>query len=771
MEYFLLPRNRKLERIEIPYICSDEYDGGPFLSYPERQKFEEAVRTHHVWCIKASEEDVDRFNSFLQNWLCFGLLSSVFGRLVTSDELTQVRQTPFRKVLDSTNLVELSNDLVKRGQSWSPRERQVHNSELMLIFKSAHTMLSQNLRGHFSKDVDHKLVLFLSLLYESLFVISKQAFGEGRATQLVKPCISSRQGSDFLIARLKEDGWCPREIQLLISRFNTSFRYFANQLDRPGIRRDHNRCLCTALHCKAYDVDPNDYNIIHTTPDCSCEHVTVDSSRLFSILERKVVPAVQCVRDDNGKLSISLIEANPDTTYVAISHVWSDGYGNPKANSMPYCQIEHMNALSSIRFGAPVPFWLDTLCCPVEPQEATDLAISLMRKTYEEASHVIVLDSWLHQQESADLPETEMMMRIALSAWTRRLWTFQEGILAKELWFRFSDNLIDIDLTNMAIMKNEGVQEGVLKAYLLEEYLRIRGIGMAMAWDMRDKLPVLADSLQYRSTSVPTDEALCIGALLNLDMSIILAEVPEERMRVVWGLISNIPSQIVFLDAPKLTQKGFRWAPASFFGLTESNKFGKMSMTRQTEPSTLTEEGLMIKHDGFIFPIGLGAIISEYKITQFEFLDDEGNIYWVECTSKMLKQLLAEAFQGTIEDQSRIYKLTLDELEVDMSQSRVALVVEDFNRPLLEEDASAAILALVKDVREGVTILEIACHAAVQRSRDPSWHPAIPLAQGRERPVNYLTSRRLDYIKHSSSPYAGTLFEAERKAGQKWIVD
>jgi hypothetical protein len=580
MEHFLRPAQVQHQPIEIPYLCTEEYDNGPFVSYPERLKFDRAVRAHHVWCIEASADDIDSFNAFLQNWLGFGLMSAVFGRLVRSEEFTRgmmgLDGQP-RRVLDSTRLVGLSRELITRGQSLNLGQQNANDGALTPVFQSARTMLSQNLRGHSSKDVDHKLVLFLSLLYENLFVVAKLAFGVGRASQLVKPSIPSRQGSDYLIAQLKEDGWCPREVQFLISRFNGSFRYFAIQLDRPGIHRDHRQSTCTALGCRAYNVDESNYFTAHTSPGCECEHVSIDSRRLIAILEKEIVPVVRCVRGEDDALRLVLVEATPGVNYVAISHVWSDGMGNPRANSMPACQIEHMHTLASVRFGEPVPFWIDTLCCPVEPEEATDRAIFLMRQTYADASHVIVVDSWLYRQESATLSDTERMARIALSAWTRRLWTFQEGILAKELWFRFADNLIDVDLIGQAIMDSHDIRDAPLKSYLLEEYLRLRGIGMPLQWGMRERLPLLVDAMQFRSTSVPTDEALCLGALLDLDMSVILAHSNEERMKALWSLVSNIPSSLIFLDAPKLPQPGFRWAPATLFGLNDSGgTFGKI---------------------------------------------------------------------------------------------------------------------------------------------------------------------------------------------------
>jgi hypothetical protein len=76
------------------------------------------------------------------------------------------------------------------------------------------------------------------------------------------------------------------------------------------------------------------------------------------------------------------------TPYVAISHVWADGLGNPASNGLPRCQLDKLFALlgdlinpstfASIRFKKSSTiqralwnrtsrryFWMDTFCIPV----------------------------------------------------------------------------------------------------------------------------------------------------------------------------------------------------------------------------------------------------------------------------------------------------------------------------------------------------------------------------------------------------------------------
>jgi hypothetical protein len=91
-----------------------------------------------------------------------------------------------------------------------------------------------------------------------------------------------------------------------------------------------------------------------------------------------------------------------------------------------------------------VLFWLDTICFPVHSPAAADLALIAMRKTYADADRVLVLDRYLEAIASKPLLHTESLVRILCSSWTRRLWTLQEGALAKSLYFQFADEAIDI---------------------------------------------------------------------------------------------------------------------------------------------------------------------------------------------------------------------------------------------------------------------------------------------------------------------------------------
>ena len=108
----------------------------------------------------------------------------------------------------------------------------------------------------------------------------------------------------------------------------------------------------------------------------------------------------------------------------------------------------------------------------------------------------------------------------------------------------------------------------------------------------------IARAMAYRSTSVSTDEALCLGALLDLDMKRILAVSEDRRMEEVWTLLGEakrVPPNALFAGGPKLRTKGYGWAPSSL--LTSSNS--DLHSDHFKDRAVLRDQGLVVQCPGF----------------------------------------------------------------------------------------------------------------------------------------------------------------------------
>lgn len=79
--------------------------------------------------------------------------------------------------------------------------------------------------------------------------------------------------------------------------------------------------------------------------------------------------------------------------------------------------------------------------------------------------------------------------------------------------------------------------------------------------------------LRCRQTSKPSDEAICIATLLNLDIHKILniesqSEIGqrEKRMVQLWKMLGKVPFMLLFSPTRLLKAEGFRWAPSTLAG-------------------------------------------------------------------------------------------------------------------------------------------------------------------------------------------------------------
>lgn len=116
----------------------------------------------------------------------------------------------------------------------------------------------------------------------------------------------------------------------------------------------------------------------------------------------------------------------------------------------------------------PPRLWLDTLCCPIEPQ-AKLVSLARIADVYRKAHHILVLDTSLTAFKYEGSHPAELLVRAFVSSpWMRRLWTLQgiirvllptqspafadqlpiEGALGRTLQIQFADRAVN----NMALL-------------------------------------------------------------------------------------------------------------------------------------------------------------------------------------------------------------------------------------------------------------------------------------------------------------------------------
>ena len=384
--------------------------------------------------------------------------------------------------------------------------------------------------------------------------------------------------------RMLRAGWCPYDVAAAKERFTSvQTLYFISRMKKADTTRDHKGCQ--EDFCKWNQIEKNQYKALHCQKDCNCEDVGVEAPDLEEHLTKGRLPLLSIKDFDQGIKGVRIEVSGfvGKERYVAISHVWVYGLGNPFANSLPRCQVAQLGGLVSNLKNAlgmekvlketaeqtdknhppngekpdsengEMYLWIDTLCCPVSPPSLKTMAIVMLEQTYRNATCVLVLDGGIMTYDSTKIPAYECVTQVFTSSWLQRLWTLQEGVLAEmRLWFQFAERPRRLQEL-MDLMWQQSMARIVYLPFQQEmmEQWRVMLTMWSKTQENSKKLPtnsrvgqdlaMLSEGLRYRSVTVESDEALCIATLLQLPVTEI-ANRPAEvnaRMSLVWELIAK----------------------------------------------------------------------------------------------------------------------------------------------------------------------------------------------------------------------------------------
>lgn len=311
------------------------------------------------------------------------------------------------------------------------------------------------------------VILSAILLLESLYATFEHSFPlvEGRTHLLFDLPLDNA-----LQRRLLDAHWCPGEVRVHLPTLSMAFEpnqsvvqittlsnkfrhatslYVLGGLDRGCLEKDHS--CCTSDSCIANRIDPETYETKHASPGCDCAFLQDPSGGAASatrILQSGDIPVLTVTSNPDWTSPTLSVIPSRGIRYVALSHVWSDGLGNPRSNALPTCQLQKLQEWVDDLYpesSEHTAFWIDTLCVPLTTQERKK-AIQLMGETYRAADTVLVLDDWLVKTGFDGLSEHNLL-KLKSCTWTQRLWTLQEGMLAKEysLYFQTSVGSISGD--------------------------------------------------------------------------------------------------------------------------------------------------------------------------------------------------------------------------------------------------------------------------------------------------------------------------------------
>ena len=660
MEHFFLPASQAPVSHRVPYLCDPPtkdgyrpYDGGPFATYPSRLgkewllpsaeesqgKLAMRLQRQASWTSVAEQEKV------LQAWLFFGLLSVFLGDLYEAEEY--IEEVDGHEHINACNLVaRLDQVLNSQTSDKSPDQRLVQYLEACRCLAITRYVLHSC-----SEDVDWNIRISIASTVELFGRSLNRTYSDGltRTPQYAITWIGVDFFSTEVCKKMIEAGWCPFDVSNLSTRFDSlQTQAFLSHLDQTCRGRSHEHC--SEQDCTSYQIVKENYHTAHVESYCSCELLTIDIDEIHRILESEAIPILQISKLDRAEPMVQIVASSPDIPYVASSHVWSDGLGNPERNELPICQLKDLghrltklqrrdagrqtrsqgraktagsttdllSSISSSFTDDEVYLWIDTICCPASPGHFKSLAVSRLRNTYESAWAVLVLDNALKTIDASTTTPIEKLLRLLTSAWIHRLWTLQEGFLAGDLWVEFCsgpEHLGDVfeDLTKICLnnASSLGIYEDIEKFW--KAIRPVQGPvqpSSAIGASLSRKSITLDRALLHRSVSFGADEPLCVATLLGLNPEHI-SNLPEDldvRMGAMWTALAKsnggLPQSMILLNYPRIKRKGLCWAPQT---LMKEEQMPTQRSLYWSDPvlGKVTEQGFVVRYRAISLSVAL----------------------------------------------------------------------------------------------------------------------------------------------------------------------
>ncbi|RDW77860.1 hypothetical protein BP5796_05712 [Coleophoma crateriformis] len=648
MEHFLHPPTSVYTIPRVPYVADQRYDGLPFLQYAQRRKVtfvNHPSPDYHPVPVRGRSTrpvpDAKEQAAFFQTWLVFGLLLEFFGDEVPPSDFEEDENQKVKKRKEDLDDLYKAFRYEEDGKSFLTTECLLFLVDCAFKeFQDQQVGIEQKRvrMRHLSYCIQYASQVHLGAVedFNPLIKLSIGGIGE-ILMHFVGHCASElsidtnpwglwakyfwddevRQGMAGL-------GWCPSEIEKCANTINSAhMAYFISRINKSLPERDHT--ACTRQRCAAGQIDMKSYAVEHTKEGCECKLLTIDNTPVIDILRKEdLVPVLKISGGDEdiNDLKVEVVESASEAKYMAISHVWADGMGNPRSNSLYRCQLARLrNWIKAIPNFAPkhkgdgadndeeysVLVWLDTLCCPIGPPWAKAISLQKIQNVYRGAAGVLVLDSSLRPYPVGTMSALEVMARIFNSSWMRRLWTLQEAALAKALVFQF-DKVVALNHIYAEVLKlwtSDVWYRGPVSA-IMDEISFLRSFFYHEDYRRPQvNLSILDSALKHRSVTVPSDEPLCIGTLMSLDMSAITSVAEQSRMCQVWDLLikspCGVPSGIIFLPEARLDTPGLRWAPKSMLGFAarDGGQGGRSQDWKTPRAEAKTPFGLRVRFPGF----------------------------------------------------------------------------------------------------------------------------------------------------------------------------
>ena len=164
-----------------------------------------------------------------------------------------------------------------------------------------------------------------------------------------------------------------------------------------------------------------------------------------------------------------------------------------------------------------------------------------MARIYEKADEVLILDRQLLQVGDHWL---ERRYQLLSSEWQTRLWTMQEGRVAANPLVQFQTEAVPVSQLED---KTDTIRHETAELDLFHHFMFHTGGASEMHFRNSDQLlqrwQYACQDLIYRSTTMATDEPICLSVALGLDL---LSKDPHPSMKDIYQSSFKVPRTLLF---------------------------------------------------------------------------------------------------------------------------------------------------------------------------------------------------------------------------------
>ncbi|MCJ1325021.1 hypothetical protein MMC10_001683 [Thelotrema lepadinum] len=400
--------------------------------------------------------------------------------------------------------------------------------------------------------------------------------------------------SPFLTKKMKADGWSSLDIQRFqMTKGDVSALYYTSTTTRARTSSEP-------------------ANETSHTKECGgkCQLGKIDPKEIARVTRNGDIPLVVFTAANTPEMKVYKLRSG--MKYTAISHAWNNFLGSTSSKGLPKCRLnQFQKAVNRLHMSRnSIPFFVDCLCIP-QQLPARREALQRMNIVYEMATNTLVFaPEVLDQKKNTHL--FEIATRVSNSKWSTRLWTLQEAVLSKNLYFQGDDCQFSAKElhTKYATVKDSPNDP----YYFVQKAGRLvkptRGSLEAAAEHNSNFVADIWKAMQWREATDPLDEAICLARMLNLDTKELVdirfsegkgnKDRASRMMAVFLDLLDKaqgIPPGFIFLPGERLASRQYGWALRTW--LTKYQQ-GHPRPLEPEYPTTsyLTSSGLQVQYPG-----------------------------------------------------------------------------------------------------------------------------------------------------------------------------